>query len=195
MKFLDKNTIKLDKIENDLDKFVFDFIKIIEKHTKYVIISGYVSILFGRSRATEDIDIFIERLGSEQTKSLYEDLIKNSYYCLNSNNTEDIFEQLKTNIAVRFAKKNTTIPNFEIKFVKNDLQKETINNPLRVLLPSYNLFVSTLEQQIAYKRYFLKSDKDIEDAQHLEKAFEGQLNKYLIQKYRKLIERYYELKR
>ncbi|HLD41949.1 MAG TPA: hypothetical protein VJB06_02850 [archaeon] len=66
MEFLDSRTIKLDKIENELDKFVLDFIKILEKHAKYVIVSGYVAILFGRSRGTEDIDMFIGRLAKEK---------------------------------------------------------------------------------------------------------------------------------
>ena len=61
IKFI-KNTIKLDKIINELDKFVFKFIKILKKHTDYVIVSGYVAILLGRSRTTEDIDVFIKEI-------------------------------------------------------------------------------------------------------------------------------------
>ncbi len=60
MEFVDKKTIKLDKEINELDKFVFKFIKILNKYTDYVIISGYVSILLGRSRSTEDVDVFIK---------------------------------------------------------------------------------------------------------------------------------------
>lgn len=34
-----------------LDKFVFNFCKLLEKeHIKYVVVSGYVAIVFGRSR-------------------------------------------------------------------------------------------------------------------------------------------------
>ena len=55
----DKKEIILDKELNELDKYVLEFIKILEKHVDYVIISGYVSILLGRSRSTEDIDLFI----------------------------------------------------------------------------------------------------------------------------------------
>ena len=46
MEFLDKSTIKLDKVENELDNLVLDFVKILEKYTKYVIVSDYVVILF-----------------------------------------------------------------------------------------------------------------------------------------------------
>lgn len=189
MEFLDSKTIKLDKIENELDKFVLDFIRILEKHAKYVIVSGYVAILFGRSRGTEDIDMFIGRLGKQKIGIFYEELLQNSYYCLNSDDLDDIFQILEENMAVRFAKKNTVTPNFEIKFTKDSLQKESLENPLKVLLPSGNLLVSSLEQQIMYKKYCLGSDKDLEDAQHLEKVFQGQLNNNLMQKYKIMFER------
>ena len=48
--------IKLNKELNKLDKFVIDFCKLLDR---YVIVSGYVSILFGRSRSTEDVDLLI----------------------------------------------------------------------------------------------------------------------------------------
>jgi len=189
MEFLDSRTIKLDKIENELDKFVLDFIKILEKHAKYVIVSGYVAILFGRSRGTEDIDMFIGRLAKEKVGVFYEELLKNSYYCLNSDDLGDIFQILDENMAVRFAKKNTVTPNFEIKFTKDSFQSESLENPLKVILPSGNLLISGLEQQIMYKKYCLGSDKDIEDAQHLEKVFEGRLDNNLMQKYKIIFER------
>lgn len=57
-----KNRIKLNKELNDLDTFVIDFVKILDKSKiKYVLVSGYVSILFGRSRSSEDIDIIVKK--------------------------------------------------------------------------------------------------------------------------------------
>jgi hypothetical protein len=44
---IDKKEIILDKELNNLDKFVIDFVSLLDN---YVIVSGYVSILFGRSR-------------------------------------------------------------------------------------------------------------------------------------------------
>jgi len=48
MKFIGKNTIRLAKEINALDKFVIRFVKILEKHADYVIVSGYVAILLER---------------------------------------------------------------------------------------------------------------------------------------------------
>ncbi|MBU2616330.1 MAG: hypothetical protein KKC19_04465 [Nanoarchaeota archaeon] len=40
-----KKEIILNKSLNELDKFTLDFLKIIEKHTDYAIVFGYVSLL------------------------------------------------------------------------------------------------------------------------------------------------------
>lgn len=72
----ERREIILDKELNKIDKFIFDFISIIEKYVDYVIISGYVSILLGRSRATEDVDIFIKKIPKEKFIEMYEDLIE-----------------------------------------------------------------------------------------------------------------------
>jgi len=45
-----------------LDQFVIDFASIVEKYAKYIVVSGFVALAHGRSRATEDIDMIIERL-------------------------------------------------------------------------------------------------------------------------------------
>ena len=53
-----KKELKLDRKISDLDKFVLDFCNLLER---YVLVSRYVSILLGRSRATEDIDLLIPK--------------------------------------------------------------------------------------------------------------------------------------
>ena len=66
----EEKTIVIDKELNLLDKFVITFVDILEKYTDYVIVSGYVSILLGRTRATEDIDLLIPALNIEKVKEL-----------------------------------------------------------------------------------------------------------------------------
>ena len=53
--------IHLTKVLNVVDEFVVDFLALLksEKIT-YVIMSGYVILLFGRPRITEDVDMFIQ---------------------------------------------------------------------------------------------------------------------------------------
>jgi hypothetical protein len=187
MKFIDKKSIKLDKIPTLLDKFVVDFTKILQEHSKYVIVSGYVSILFGRSRATEDIDIIVEKMSKNEFYNFYSDLEKNDYWCVNIENKDEMMKMLEDGLAVRFAKKRNIIPNVEFKFVKNSLEKDAIKTSLNVIMPIGKIKISNIELQIAYKEKILKSDKDLEDAKHLETVFKDKINNKLLEKYRRCL--------
>ncbi len=187
MKFIDDRTIKLDKVINELDRFVLDFVRTLEKHVGYVIVSGYVSILFGRARATEDIDVLIEKMPKEKFGVLYEDLKREGYWCLNSEDSEEIYNYLNNGLAVRFALKGESIPNFEVKFARTKLAVEALKDALTAITSSGKINISSLERQIAFKRYYLKSDKDLEDARHLEEVFKGHIDKEKINKYKELI--------
>ncbi len=190
MKFIDKRTLHLDKVLNELDLFVLDFISIVEKYVDYVIISGYVSILLGRSRATEDIDIFIRPFSKEQFLKFYADLLHHKYWCLNGEDQDELFAYLQEGLALRFAQHQQTIPNFEVKFTKKYLDEASFTDRITVQTDKGNLFISSLERQIAFKRYYLKSEKDLEDANHIEKVFKDYINSSLVSLYKNEIERY-----
>jgi hypothetical protein len=98
-----------------------------------------------------------------------------------------VYDYIKSNVPVRFAKENEVIPNFEVKPVKSILGSDAFNDRIEVRAKLGNLEISSLERQIAFKRYFLKSDKDIEDARHIEEVFKDKLNKPLIEKYKRMI--------
>lgn len=149
-----------------LDKLVLDFVSLI--NVKYVIISGYVAILFGRSRNTEDIDIFIEEKDLGEFSNFYNKIISTSrYYAINAENAEDAYSLMKEGASLRFAEKGTFAPNFEIKFAKKETDFYSLNNALLVdLQKGPKLRVSPLELEIAYKLY-LGSEKDFADADHL----------------------------
>jgi len=71
--------IKLDRELSDLDKFAIGFSKTIGRYTKYVIVSGYVSILLGRARASEDIDMLVPVMDENKWAKIYGILIKEGY--------------------------------------------------------------------------------------------------------------------
>ncbi|MCD4768433.1 MAG: hypothetical protein K8R34_18275, partial [Methanosarcinales archaeon] len=96
-----------------LDLFVIDFIKILEKYTDYVIVSGYVSTLFGRSRGTEDIDIFIEKMDFQTFKQLKDELRQKKYWFLNAKNPLELYAMLNNKLAIRAAIQDTVIQNIE----------------------------------------------------------------------------------
>ncbi len=188
MEFIDTKTLKSDRILSDLDKLVIRFIKILEKHSDYVIISGYVAILLGRSRGTDDVDIFIRSIDMQKFASLYRELKKEGFWCLNAEDEAEIYSYLDEGLAVRFAEDGLATPNFEVKFARKLLDVEAFNDRISVITELGMLKISSLERQVAYKRYYLKSDKDIEDAAHVEKLFKEHIDNDAIRSYKRRIE-------
>jgi len=191
MKFIDKKNIEIDRELSDLDKFTIDFTNILKNYTKYVIISGYVAILLGRARASEDVDIIIPKIDFSEFKKLYDDLKKNNFYCLNVEDVTTVYSYLKDNLAVRFAKNDTIIPNIEMKWIKNEFDKIALDKTIDVKIKNQKIFISHLELQIAFKEVVLKSPKDIEDAQHMREVAKKYLDNKLITKYIEMLHGFY----
>lgn len=158
-----------------LDRFVFDFIGILEPLTSYVIVSGYVAILFGRSRGTEDVDILIPPLEKEKFRELHNALLSAGYEFLNAEDASGLHEMLTRKMGVRVAKREQFIPNIELKFFKDTVDRTVFDNRLEVTLPGARFFISPIEIQIAYKIH-LGSPKDIEDALFLFEIFRKHLD-------------------
>jgi hypothetical protein len=188
MKIIDDQTIVLERELNDLDKFVLRFTKILEKYTNYVLISGYVAILFGRSRGTEDVDLFIEKISKEKFIELYRDLQSDNLWAINADDQDELFSMLNEGLAIRFAEKGQVIPNMEMKFTKDFLDEFAMKNKIKVETEEGILWTSKIGMQIAYKKFVLKSKKDLEDAQHLQKLFD--INEEKINKYKLLFAKY-----
>jgi hypothetical protein len=168
-----------------LDRLVLDFISRID--VDYVIVSGYVTILFGRDRHTEDVDIFIRHLDREGFSKLYKRIIgSGKYYCINTDNADDAYMILGEKSAIRFAETGTIDPNFEIKFPQNELNLYSLDNPMTVILNNKSrMRIGPLELQLAYKLY-LGSAKDYEDAAHIYTIFKNDLD---VDELRKFIKR------
>lgn len=179
--------ITIDKEINKIDEFLFKLLDIIEKHVKYVIVGGYVSIFFGRSRATEDIDLFIEDLSYENFEKLYEEVKENGYE-FTIDDTKSLYDDyLKDGSAIRIWEKDFPLLTLEIKIAKDLRQKETLNNRITAKLKGRKIYFGTIEVEIAYKRVVLKGKKDFEDARHLEKVFKN-LDKEKIEQYSRMFE-------
>ncbi|MEK6826724.1 MAG: hypothetical protein AABX08_03720 [Nanoarchaeota archaeon] len=168
--------IYLDKKIDSLDFFVKEFVSVLDKlNIDYVIISGYIAILFGRSRNTEDVDFFINRLSLEKFTLVWRTLIQ-KYECLNTKDFNDAYDYLVNGSGLRFSREGEYIPNIELKFVKTSLDIFCLNNKLIIEVnQEYRINTSVLELQIAFKLY-LGSDKDLEDARHLWIFFRKYLN-------------------
>jgi hypothetical protein len=176
----DSKSLRFDKVLSELDKLVLDFVGLLDlSNVRYVIVSGYVAILLGRSRTTEDIDIFIERLSSKSFTGFFKLLEEHNYWIINSDSCEDALDVLNNSLAIRIAKKGEAVPNFEIKFAKKDADFLSLNDPMKVTLNNHKLLMSPLEVQIPFK-FFLGSEKDIEDATHIYELFKDKLDRKLM---------------
>jgi hypothetical protein len=180
LKFLE-NQVEIEKELNELDKFVIKFTDILNKlNIKYVIVSGYVSIIFGRNRSSEDIDLIIEKLDYDKFNKLWHKILYNFDCIITENQENAYFEYLLKDNSIRFAERGKFIPNIEIKFPKTELDKWTLQNPLKASLNDNLLFISKIELQIPFK-FFLGSEKDIEDAKYLYAIFKNHLDIELLE--------------
>lgn len=175
--------IVFEKELNELDKLAIDFSTILNKAAiKYVIVSGYVSIMFGRNRASEDIDLIIEKINIDKFRELWNNLME-TFECLNTSNLDEAYnDYLNARHALRFAKKGKFEPNMEIKFPKLELDNTALHERREVILNGQHFFISIFELQIAFKLY-LGSEKDIEDARYLYRLFKDKLDMELLHKF------------
>ena len=181
----DGRTIEFERELSSLDNMAFDFVRILETcGMKYVVVSGYVFILFGRSRMTEDIDVLVERIPFDEFEVFWRKAIVLGYVCINSENAKDAFSMLdQDGLAVRFCAGENVIPNIELKFLNDKLDYYSLKNRVEVVITTTNItaaarktmFVSPFEIQVAYKM-FLGSEKDYEDAEFLFELFKDKIN-------------------
>ena len=67
---LKKDLIIIQRDLTQLDLFVKKFIDVLEKHSDYLVVSGFVSISTGRIRGTEDIDILVQIMPEKKLESV-----------------------------------------------------------------------------------------------------------------------------
>jgi hypothetical protein len=154
------------KVITSLDRFVFDMVRIIGSHTPYVIVSGYVAILLGRSRGTEDVDMLIPLPDFETFSAFYDEMLNSNYEFLNAEDKGGLYQMLCSQMAIRAAESGSIIPNMEIKAMKTEYDYYSFSSRIEMMINEIPLSISPLELQIAYK-LDLGSDKDIEDAVYL----------------------------
>ena len=162
-----------------LDRFVEEFCSVIDKYAKYIICSGFVAIAHGRTRGTEDIDMIIEKMPEEKFIEMHLDLRKNGFTCIQSENPEKIYDDyLKEGASVRYVinEEGYFPPEMEIKFPKDKLDEEQLNDRVKLPLTGIDIYFSSIDSNIAFKEEYLASDKDLEDAKHLRIIYKDKIN-------------------
>ena len=173
--------------KNILDEFCEKFCSVVEKYCKYIVVSGFVAISSGRTRATEDIDIIIEKLDFQLFKKFHDDLHNNGFVCAQTDNPTEIFDYLRDNQSVRYTKKNSPLPEMEVKFVKDELDLLQIQTRVKLPLTGLQVWFSSVNMNIAFKEGLLKSKKDLKDAEHLRKVYPELVNEVEIKSIKKML--------
>ncbi len=175
-----KEGIKFNRELSELDKFVFKFVDILEQSKiNYVVVSGYVSILLGRTRTTEDVDILIDKIEMKKFKNFYDSIYNSNMWILNEIKLEKAYSMLEDGIAIRVAEKNKILPNIKLKFSKENLDIVAMKTKIKAAVNSKKIFISNIELQIAFK-FYLGTNKDIEDAIHLNELFKDRIDNKLM---------------
>lgn len=176
-----------------LDKFVEDFCEVIDKYVKYIICSGFVAIAHGRTRGTEDIGMIIEKISEKEFSKMHKELREKGFACMQSEKPEVIYrDYLKVGDSVRYVNDEEGYfpPEMEIKFPKDELDLEQINNRVKIPLTEVDVYFSTIESNIAFKEEYLSSDKDIEDAKHLRIIYRDKLDEDKIRSIKEKIKKF-----
>lgn len=186
-----------------LDRDVIEFTAVLDdQEIEYIIVSGYVVILTGRSRSTEDIDIVLESLSESELSRLATRLKTEGYWGMRMP-LDDLVTMLRGGDRLRIADEGALYPNFEIWLVSNDLEREALATAITADIGGNEIAISSIELQVAYKlRLAMGAEtmdgKDFEDALHLYLTFGEELKGERLESYveRLGVEEYYaELRR
>lgn len=168
--------IYTEKPPNVLDELVLDIVSIFDRlDIQYVVVSGYVAVLLGRSRTTEDIDVIVEPFGESVAVDLMRELQDAGYWGA-AMPLSELHSTLEDGLPVRIAEDGHRVPNVELKFPTDRYSRLSLENTVTVHLDGASLRVGSLELQIAYKLR-MGAQKDYEDALYLYHLLEGTLNR------------------
>ncbi|MBS3109847.1 hypothetical protein J4227_04945 [Candidatus Woesearchaeota archaeon] len=178
------------KKRNILDKFCIDFCRVVERHCKYIIVSGFVAIASGRSRGTEDIDMIIEKITAKKFGILHRDLERKGFECVQSEDAAEIFDYLLGGNSIRYIKRKILVPEMEVKFAKDIIDAYQISTRQKIKFTGLPVWFSSVNANIAFKEEYLKSDKDMSDAKHLRIVYSDDIDEDEIGKIKSMIRRY-----
>jgi hypothetical protein len=176
------DAVSIDKPLNDLDRLILEVTGVLEDTSvRYAVVSGYVAVLFGRARATEDIDVIVERFDSETASELTAAL-EDAGYWGSAMSLEACYQTLEDELPFRIAQQDHRVPNVELKFPTDEYDRASLANTITATLPEGSFAVGELELQIAYKLH-MGTQKDREDAVYLYEVTEGTLNHSALERY------------
>ncbi|MFZ8793015.1 MAG: hypothetical protein ACO2O2_03875, partial [Acidilobaceae archaeon] len=181
---VDRGTIFLEKSSlSEDDRIAMLFAETLnELGVRYSVIAGYVAILFGRARRSDDIDFITYPLAEDEFLKFCLLLRDRGFKLMqgdigSESSIRKVYEgYLERGFSIRFTYGDLILPNIWFKTARSPLQHYSIDNSLTVIVNKKHLIkIAPLELQIAYKLY-LESEKDLGDAVFLYTLFRQALN-------------------
>jgi len=171
---LRNGTLLVGREPNQLDELAIGFSEVLDQFDiAHVYVAGYVSILAGRARSTEDIDVLIEPI-DEGTADELATTLDNAGFWGPAMPLASMYEMLDTGDNIWVAPDDRITPHLEVKFVRDEFDRASLTNAITARIGGETVPIGPIELQVAYK-LFLGARKDIEDAVHLYTLFEGSL--------------------
>jgi radical SAM superfamily enzyme YgiQ (UPF0313 family) len=172
---LRNGTLVVEREPNQLDELTIRFSEILDQFDiEHVYVAGYISILAGRARSTENIDVLIERIGEETADELAERLDEEGFWGP-AMPLSSMYEMLDNGDNIWVAPEDQITPHLEVKFARDEFDRASLGNAITARIGDPAISIGPLELQIAYKLH-LSAQKDIEDAVHLYTLFEEGLS-------------------
>ncbi|WP_049929207.1 hypothetical protein [Halopiger goleimassiliensis] len=166
----------VDRTPNALDELAIEFSEVLtDLDVDHVFVAGYVAILTGRARATEDIDVLIEPLDADEIERLVGVLDEASYWGP-AMPLESMYDSLSDGTNVWIAPSEQMTPHLEVKFPHDEFDRASLDGAIDARIGGTTIPIGPLELQIAYKLY-LGGRKDLEDAVHLYTLFDETLSR------------------
>lgn len=172
---LRNGVLAVEREPNRLDELALEFSAILDTFdVEHVYVAGYVSILAGRARSTEDIDVLIERVDEGTIDALATTLDEEGFWGP-AMPLPSMYEMLENGDNIWVAPADQITPHLEVKFAHDEFDLASLENAMMARIDDKTLPIGPLELQIAYKLQ-LGSQKDVEDAVHLYTLFEESLS-------------------
>jgi hypothetical protein len=174
--------LSVDREPTALDELAIDVSSVLtDLDIDHALVAGYVAILAGRARSTEDIDLILEPLDRRQAENL-STALESAGFWGSTTPLSRLSEVLATGGNVHIAPEEEVVPNVELKFATDEFDRASIENAITASIGGHELTIGPLELQIAYKLY-LGTQKDFEDAVHLFTMFEESLSNAQLQQW------------
>lgn len=169
------DTLVVERAPNQLDELAIEFSDLLDEFDiAHVYVAGYVSILAGRARSTEDVDVLIAEI-DEETASELADALATLDFWGPAMPLSSMHEMLERGDNIWVARDEQITPHLEVKFARDEFDRASLENAMTARIGNETVPIGPLELQIAYKLY-LGALKDVEDAVHLYTLFEESLS-------------------